>query len=43
MKKIFERPIQMSSINRERSGISGPDDFCYKIHSSTSTSRRYVS
>ena len=27
MKIIFERPIQISSINRERSGISRPDDF----------------
>ena len=31
MKKIFERPIQMSSINRERSGISGPDDFVIRF------------
>ena len=31
MKRIFERPIQISSINRERSGISRPDDFVIRF------------
>ena len=31
MKRIFERPIQISSINREKSGISRPDDFVIRF------------
>ena len=31
MKRSFERPIQMSSINREKSGISRSDDFVIRF------------